>query len=108
MVPAVLKDCCIFSFLPEDNPASRKVVEKILRKAGHKFSSVENGRMAWEFYKEQFFPIVPTDRIMPELGNLELCRAAHADQISPEAIIKKGDDYLYQAKKDGRSRVIAG
>ncbi len=65
--------------LAEENPVSRSLVEKILRKAGHEVEPVENGRKALELFKERFFPIVLTDWMMPEMDGLELCRAIRKD-----------------------------
>ena len=61
--------------IAEDNPVSRKLIEKALIKAGHEVVSVENGRKALEMFNKSFFPIVLTDWVMPEMDGLELCRA---------------------------------
>ena len=61
--------------LVEDNPVSRKLIEKTLQKAGHEVSNAANGRQALEIFREKFFPIVITDWMMPEIDGLELCRA---------------------------------
>ena len=63
----------------EDNPVSRRLLEKTLIKAGHEVTSVENGRKALELFNEKFFPIVLTDWMMPEMDGLELCRAIRKD-----------------------------
>jgi len=61
--------------IAEDNPVSRKLIEKALIKAGHKVVSVENGRKALELLNQNFFPIVLTDWVMPEMNGIELCQA---------------------------------
>ncbi len=61
--------------IAEDDPVSRKLLEKILIKAGNKVVSVENGQKALELFNDRFFPIVLTDWMMPEMDGLELCRA---------------------------------
>jgi len=61
--------------LAEDNPVSRKLLEKTLQKAGYEFNSVENGREALDLFNGSFFPIVLTDWLMPEMNGIELCRA---------------------------------
>jgi two-component system cell cycle response regulator len=61
--------------LAEDNPVSRKILEKTLQKAGYEFNSVENGREALDLFNGSFFPIVLTDWLMPEMNGIELCRA---------------------------------
>ncbi len=58
----------------EDEKISRTLLEKTLIKAGYSVTSVENGRLAADCFKESFFPIVLTDWVMPEMGGPELCR----------------------------------
>jgi two-component system cell cycle response regulator len=60
--------------LVEDNPVSRKIVEKTLVKAGHDVTTAGTGREALALFKKTFFPIVLTDWMMPEGDGLELCR----------------------------------
>lgn len=61
--------------IAEDNPVSRKLIEKALIKTGHKVVSVEDGRKALELFNKSFFPIVLTDWVMPEMDGVELCQA---------------------------------
>jgi len=61
--------------IAEDNPVSRKLLEKTLIKSGYEVVSVENGRMALELFDKRFFPFILTDWMMPEMDGLELCRA---------------------------------
>ena len=60
--------------LVEDDPVSRKMLERTLLKAGYQVTSVENGQKALDLFKEKFFPIVLTDWVMPEINGLELCK----------------------------------
>jgi len=86
----------------EDNPVSRKLLEKILVKAGHKVVSVENGRKALEVFKEVFFPIVLTDWMMPEMDGLELCRAIRKDTSKGYVFI------VLLTAKDSKDDIISG
>lgn len=64
-----------FSILvAEDDPVSRRILEKTLTKSGMKVVTAENGREALELLEKTFFPIVITDWMMPELNGLEFCR----------------------------------
>ncbi len=58
----------------EDNPVSRKLLEKTLKKGGYKVVSASSGEEALEKLKKEFFPIVITDWMMPGMDGLELCR----------------------------------
>ena len=58
----------------EDDPVSRRILEKSLTKSGMKVVTAENGREALDLLEKTFFPIVITDWMMPELDGLELCQ----------------------------------
>ena len=61
--------------LAEDDPVSRRLLEKTLHKSGYQVTAVENGKIALDLFKKNFFPIVLTDWVMPEIDGLELCKA---------------------------------
>ena len=69
----VLKDCYPI-LIVEDNPVSRKLLEKTLKKGGYEVVSAASGLEALELFKKRFFPIVITDWMMPEMDGLQLCR----------------------------------
>ena len=58
----------------EDDPVSRRILERSLTKNGREVVSASNGREALDLLGKTFFPIVITDWMMPELDGLELCR----------------------------------
>jgi diguanylate cyclase (GGDEF)-like protein len=60
--------------LVDDDIISRKVVERHLRKAGFQVCSVSNGQQALDQLDRQFYPIVVTDWMMPEIDGPQLCR----------------------------------
>ncbi len=61
--------------IAEDDTASRLVLEATLQKAGHDVVATENGRQAWNAWREQFCPVLISDWFMPELDGLMLCQA---------------------------------
>jgi len=88
--------------LAEDNPVTRKLLEKTLHKAGHDVTSVENGRKALDLFKEKFFPIVLTDWMMPEMDGIELCRAIRKN---------RSDGYVFivlLTSKDSKDDIVSG
>jgi diguanylate cyclase (GGDEF)-like protein len=88
--------------LVEDDPISRKILENILLKEGFDVTTVENGRIAIELFKNRFFPIVLTDWLMPEMEGPDLCRAIR-DQ--------KPEGYVYivlLTSKDSKADIISG
>ncbi len=58
----------------EDDTVSRLFLEKLISQIGYKVTSVKNGRQAVAAFRKQFFPILVTDWIMPEMNGPELCR----------------------------------
>ncbi|MEW6219726.1 MAG: diguanylate cyclase [Thermodesulfobacteriota bacterium] len=64
--------------IAEDNPVSRKLLEKSLTRAGYAVTATEDGRQALEQLNRRFFPIVITDWMMPEMNGMELCQAIRA------------------------------
>lgn len=59
----------------EDHPATRRLLEMRLRKAGYRVISAGDGREALEHLEHGFCPLVLTDWMMPEMDGLTLCRA---------------------------------
>ena len=61
--------------IAEDDPVSRRILEKNLTRAGKEVTSVNDGREALEMLSKNYYPMVITDWMMPEMDGLELCRA---------------------------------
>jgi len=62
----------------EDDPVSRRFLEKILQNLGHDVTACTNGREAWEAYRQGNYPVVISDWMMPEIDGIELCRRVRA------------------------------
>jgi two-component system cell cycle response regulator len=88
--------------IAEDDPVSRKLLEKILVKAGNMVVSVENGQKALELFNDNFFPIVLTDWMMPEMDGLELCRAIRKNTYPGYVFI------ILLTAKDSKDDIIRG
>jgi len=64
----------------KDDTVSRIFLEKTIGLIGYKFATVENGVQALAAFREQFFPILVTDWMMPEMdGPIRLCYARKED-----------------------------
>ncbi|MFZ0450095.1 MAG: diguanylate cyclase [Desulfatiglandaceae bacterium] len=86
----------------EDNPVSRKLLEKTLTKAGYEVSTARDGQEALGLFDERFFPIVLTDWMMPEMSGPELCRAIRG---------KSGNGYVFMillTAKDSKEDIVEG
>jgi two-component system cell cycle response regulator len=88
--------------IAEDSLVSRKLLEKTLVRAGYRVTSVENGKRAVELLKKQFFPIVLTDWMMPEMDGLELCRAIREDTDNGYVFI------ILLTAKDSKDDLVTG
>ena len=88
--------------IAEDDPVSRKLLEKILIKAGNKVVSVDNGQKALTLLNEKFFPIILTDWMMPEMDGLELCRAIRKNTYPGYVFI------VLLTAKDSKDDIIRG
>ncbi|RLB08991.1 MAG: diguanylate cyclase response regulator [Deltaproteobacteria bacterium] len=75
MNPGQDKDNIFSILIVDDDPVSRLLLEKILKKEGFKVCSAEDGVQALDIFKRQYIPIVLTDWMMPKMNGLELCRA---------------------------------
>ena len=88
--------------MAEDDPVARKILEKTLIKEGHEVVSVENGRKAFDLFKERFFPIILTDWMMPEMDGIELCRAVRNHQASGYVFV------IILTSKDSKNDIVTG
>ncbi|MBI4658914.1 MAG: response regulator [Verrucomicrobia bacterium] len=61
--------------IAEDDSVARSILTGALRKHQHDFVVTLNGRQAWDAFRKDYFPVVISDWIMPEMDGLELSRA---------------------------------
>lgn len=64
--------------IAEDDPGSRRVLERQLSKWGYEVVAAHNGAQAWDYFQNDSFPIVISDWMMPELNGIELVRRIRA------------------------------
>jgi diguanylate cyclase (GGDEF)-like protein len=86
----------------EDNPVSRKLLEKALQKAGYEVVAVEDGRAALDYLKKRFCPIVLTDWMMPEMDGPDLCRAIRKSEFQGYVFV------ILLTAKDSKNDIIEG
>jgi len=60
--------------IAEDSKVSRIFLENTLSQIGYRVTAVQNGVEAMAAIRQQFFPILVTDWMMPEMDGPELCR----------------------------------
>jgi len=60
--------------IAEDEEISRMVLEASLKKRGHDVVAVEDGLLAWKAFQKEYFPVMISDWMMPEIDGLALFR----------------------------------
>lgn len=60
--------------IAEDEPVSRRLLERAVRKFGHDIVLASDGATAWEQFNSGDFGFVITDWVMPGIDGLELCQ----------------------------------
>lgn len=86
----------------EDEPMSQTLLKSALKKEGYEFAVARNGQEAIDLFGQDFFPIIITDWLMPEMDGLELCRLIRSMKI---------DRYIYiilLTGQDSRTDLIQG
>lgn len=86
----------------EDNTVARKYLEKLLINAGYRVVTVENGKQALDMFETQFFPIVLTDWMMPEVSGPDLCVAIREKSMEGYVFI------VLLTAKDSKADIITG
>ncbi|NNF99267.1 MAG: diguanylate cyclase [Desulfobacteraceae bacterium] len=86
----------------EDDPVSRKLLETQLTKEGYQVETAENGIKALELFKKNFFPIVITDWMMPELDGLGLCHAIRERESKGYVFI------VLLTARDSKTDIVSG
>lgn len=58
----------------EDSLLTRRLLRSSLQKWQYDVTEAEHGAQAWELFRQEHFPLVLTDWLMPEMDGLELIR----------------------------------
>jgi sigma-B regulation protein RsbU (phosphoserine phosphatase) len=80
--------------IAEDEPVSRKILQKTLENWGYEVTAAANGREALTAFREGSFSFVITDWMMPEMDGLELVKRIRVHQRM---------EYIYIIMLTGRS-----
>jgi diguanylate cyclase (GGDEF)-like protein len=88
--------------LAEDDPVTRMLMTRFLKKAGYEVDAVENGSEALDKMTHRYYPMLVTDWEMPEMDGVALCKAVRNMQL---------DGYVYAlllTARDSKEHIIAG
>lgn len=64
--------------IAEDDLTTRLVLGATLKKLGHEVTATPDGQQAWDALKNEHFPLLISDWMMPDMDGLELCRLIRA------------------------------
>jgi diguanylate cyclase (GGDEF)-like protein len=88
--------------LAEDDPVTRMLMTRFLKKAGYEVDAVGNGSDALDRMTKRYYPMLVTDWEMPEMDGVTLCKAVRNLQL---------DGYVYAlllTARDSKEHIIAG
>ncbi len=88
--------------LAEDDPVTRMLMTRFLKKAGYEVDAVANGSEALDRMTTRYYPMLVTDWEMPEMDGVALCKAVRNMQL---------DGYVYAlllTARDSKEHIIAG
>jgi two-component system, cell cycle response regulator len=88
--------------LAEDDPVTRMLMTRFLKKAGYEVDAVANGCEALDKMTKRYYPMLVTDWEMPELDGIALCKAVRNMHL---------DGYVYAlllTARDSKEHIIAG
>jgi len=88
--------------LAEDDPVTRMLMTRFLKKAGYEVHAVADGNEALDQMSRRYYPILVTDWEMPAMDGIELCKAVRNLQL---------DGYVYAlllTARNAKEHIIAG
>ena len=88
--------------LAEDDPVTRMLMTRFLKKAGYDVDAVANGNEALDKMNERYYPMLVTDWEMPGMDGVALCKAVRNMPL---------DGYVYTlllTARDAKEHIIAG
>jgi two-component system, cell cycle response regulator len=101
-VTQITDEAPVAILLAEDDPVTRMLMTRFLKKAGYEVDAVGDGTEALEHMSRRYYPILVTDWEMPEMDGVELCKAVRSLQL---------DGYVYAlllTARNAKEHIIAG
>jgi two-component system, cell cycle response regulator len=88
--------------IADDDPVTRKLLERTLAKKGYPVTVVDDGRKAFERFQKEFFPLVVSDWMMPGMDGLEICKAIRGVETEGYVFI------ILLTSRDNREDIVRG
>ncbi len=86
----------------DDDSHVRRILSKVLDKAGYEVSTAMDGIEAWDILQNEYFGIVITDWMMPKMDGLELCKKIRSRKFPHYVFI------ILLTAKDAKDDLIEG
>lgn len=86
----------------DDDPVTRKLLERTLTKRGYPVTVMDDGRKAFERFQKEFFPLVVSDWMMPGMDGLEICKAIRGVETEGYVFI------ILLTSRDNREDIVRG
>ncbi len=99
---SVAADAPLSILLAEDDPVTRMLLTRALKKAGYEVDAVADGTAALDRVIQRYYPILITDWEMPQMDGVDLCRTVRNLQL---------DGYVYMlllTARDAKVHLVAG
>jgi two-component system, cell cycle response regulator len=88
--------------IADDDPVTRKLLERTLTKKGYQVTVMDDGRKAFEHFQKEFFPLVVSDWMMPGMDGLEICKAIRGVETEGYVFI------ILLTSRDNRQDIVRG
>lgn len=88
--------------IADDDPVTRKLLERTLAKKGFQVTVEDDGRKAFERFRKEFFPLVVSDWMMPGMDGLEICKAIRGVETEGYVFI------ILLTSRDNRQDIVRG
>jgi diguanylate cyclase (GGDEF)-like protein len=88
--------------IADDDPVTRKLLERTLTKKGYQVTVMDDGRKAFEHFQKKFFPLVVSDWMMPGMDGLEMCKAIRGVETEGYVFI------ILLTSRDNRQDIVRG
>jgi two-component system, cell cycle response regulator len=101
-VTSITPEAPLAILLAEDDPVTRMLMTRFLKKAGYEVDAVPDGAAAMDRMLKRYYPILVTDWEMPGMDGVALCKAVRNLQL---------DGYVYAlllTARDSKEHIIAG
>jgi CheY-like chemotaxis protein len=82
----------------DDEEALRDSIEKMLMKLGYDVELARDAKEALEIVRKEYFPLIITDLMMPEIDGTQLCKKIR--EINETAVIYACSGFLTEVDSD--------